>query len=107
MSENSLDSLGTRSALNVNGKAYYYYSLRAAEEAGVLYARYQRPPAVSGEHADEEESLTVAHDEKVLGTADYLAPEQAPHPFVGCCCLVRRNDVHQLMVHQQVEPFVG
>jgi serine/threonine-protein kinase len=30
-----------------------------------------------GEHADEEESLTVAHDEKVLGTADYLAPEQA------------------------------
>jgi len=24
-----------------------------------------------------EESLTVAHDEKVLGTADYLAPEQA------------------------------
>ncbi len=31
----------------------------------------------SGEHADEEESLTVAHDEKVLGTADYLAPEQA------------------------------
>ena len=25
----------------------------------------------------EEESLTVAHDEKVLGTADYLAPEQA------------------------------
>lgn len=26
---------------------------------------------------DEEFSLTVAHDEKVLGTADYLAPEQA------------------------------
>ena len=26
---------------------------------------------------DEEHSLTVAHDEKVLGTADYLAPEQA------------------------------
>ena len=26
---------------------------------------------------DEELSLTVAHDEKVLGTADYLAPEQA------------------------------
>lgn len=25
----------------------------------------------------DEESLTVAHDEKVLGTADYLAPEQA------------------------------
>eukprot|EP00913_Durusdinium_trenchii_P023300 g21878.t1 len=25
----------------------------------------------------EDESLTVAHDEKVLGTADYLAPEQA------------------------------
>ena len=25
----------------------------------------------------EEHSLTVAHDEKVLGTADYLAPEQA------------------------------
>lgn len=25
----------------------------------------------------ETESLTVAHDEKVLGTADYLAPEQA------------------------------
>ena len=32
---------------------------------------------ISGEHAEEEESLTVAHDEKVLGTADYLAPEQA------------------------------
>ncbi len=27
--------------------------------------------------ATEEESLTVKHDEKVLGTADYLAPEQA------------------------------
>lgn len=26
---------------------------------------------------EAEESLTVAHDEKVLGTADYLAPEQA------------------------------
>jgi len=26
---------------------------------------------------DEEASLTKAHDEKVLGTADYLAPEQA------------------------------
>ena len=26
---------------------------------------------------ENEESLTVAHDEKVLGTADYLAPEQA------------------------------
>ncbi|QDU38155.1 Serine/threonine-protein kinase PknB [Maioricimonas rarisocia] len=25
----------------------------------------------------EEESLTIQHDEKVLGTADYLAPEQA------------------------------
>jgi len=25
----------------------------------------------------EEESLTIKHDEKVLGTADYLAPEQA------------------------------
>ncbi|MCH9793495.1 MAG: protein kinase, partial [Planctomycetes bacterium] len=28
-------------------------------------------------HEDEEKSLTIAHDEKVLGTADYLAPEQA------------------------------
>lgn len=28
-------------------------------------------------HEGDEESLTVAHDEKVLGTADYLAPEQA------------------------------
>lgn len=26
---------------------------------------------------DGEQSLTIAHDEKVLGTADYLAPEQA------------------------------
>ena len=26
---------------------------------------------------DDDHSLTVAHDEKVLGTADYLAPEQA------------------------------
>ncbi len=26
---------------------------------------------------EDKESLTVAHDEKVLGTADYLAPEQA------------------------------
>ena len=25
----------------------------------------------------DEESLTIKHDEKVLGTADYLAPEQA------------------------------
>lgn len=30
---------------------------------------------VSGQ--DDDHSLTVAHDEKVLGTADYLAPEQA------------------------------
>ncbi|MCZ6870071.1 MAG: aconitase family protein, partial [Gammaproteobacteria bacterium] len=35
MSENSLDSLGTRRALNVNGKAYHYYSLPAAEQAGI------------------------------------------------------------------------
>ncbi len=28
-------------------------------------------------HEGEEKSLTIAHDEKVLGTADYLAPEQA------------------------------
>ncbi len=27
--------------------------------------------------AQEEQSLTVAHNENVLGTADYLAPEQA------------------------------
>ncbi|MBI1346690.1 protein kinase [bacterium] len=27
--------------------------------------------------SEEEESLTIKHDEKVLGTADYLAPEQA------------------------------
>ena len=26
---------------------------------------------------DEENPLTVTHDEKVLGTADYLSPEQA------------------------------
>ena len=26
---------------------------------------------------DDDQSLTVAHDERVLGTADYLAPEQA------------------------------
>ncbi len=28
-------------------------------------------------NADDEESLTIKHDEKVLGTADFLAPEQA------------------------------
>ncbi|QDV50254.1 serine/threonine protein kinase [Gimesia fumaroli] len=28
-------------------------------------------------HEGEDKSLTIAHDEKVLGTADYLAPEQA------------------------------
>jgi serine/threonine protein kinase len=28
-------------------------------------------------YKDQESSLTIAHDEKVLGTADYLAPEQA------------------------------
>ena len=27
--------------------------------------------------SEDEESLTIKHDEKVLGTADYLAPEQA------------------------------
>ncbi|MEM7455528.1 MAG: serine/threonine-protein kinase [Planctomycetota bacterium] len=27
--------------------------------------------------ADDEESLTILHNEKVMGTADYLAPEQA------------------------------
>ncbi len=31
----------------------------------------------SAEPEDGEESLTVQHDENVLGTADYLAPEQA------------------------------
>lgn len=28
-------------------------------------------------HSDERSSLTIAHNENVLGTADYLAPEQA------------------------------
>ena len=35
MSENSLDSLGTRRTLNVGGKQYEYFSLPAAEEAGI------------------------------------------------------------------------
>jgi aconitate hydratase len=35
MSENSLDSLNTRRTLNVNGNAYHYYSLPAAEDAGI------------------------------------------------------------------------
>jgi len=41
---------------------------------------------------DGEESLTIKHDEKVLGTADYLAPEQA----VDSHNVDQRGDVYSL-----------
>ena len=72
---------------------------------------------------EEEESLTVAHNEKVIGTADYLAPEQAINSHdvdhradiygMGCTlyyCLAGRPPfdegtlAQRIAMHQSTEP---
>lgn len=46
----------------------------------------------TGEDVQGKASLTVIHEENVLGTADYLAPEQA----INSHCVDRRVDIYSL-----------
>jgi hypothetical protein len=51
--------------------------------------------------------IEVENGLRLFGHRQYLAAEQAPEGPVACCRLVHRRDVHQLVIHERVQPLVG